>query len=188
MAQIVGWALVNSQLKTALYYRTQEKIASLRAAGLLPAAARVCVGQICLDSSHRGKGLMPWVYGQLYRQLAERYDLYFATILRSNLPSLRYHVREGYTLVAEDAEKQYFTDDIPHKAAMLPSSATIPVPYRVRQGQPTDAAHLHALNQRWSRAALGDDLAGGFLTTVYSEEEFRAIIAVNEIAIIETVQ
>ena len=130
---------------------------------------------------------MPWVYGQLYRQVADRYDLYFATILRSNLPSLRYHVREGYTLVAEDADKQYFINDILKKAAALPAADTVPSSYCVRPARPSDAPGLHALNQRWSRAALGDQLADGFLTTLYSEDDFQIIIATNEIAVIEQV-
>lgn len=188
MAHLVGWALVNARIKTPLYARTYAKITELQAAGAIPAAARVCVGQKCLDDCCRGLGLIEAATLQLHRQVAARFDVYFATVLRANLRSLRslrYHER-AYIQVAEDDEKVYFIRHISADAPG-PAEASLPAAYAVRPGRLADCADLRALNLKWARATRGDNLADGFLTTLYSEDDFQTIIAANEIAVIEQV-
>ena len=185
MAHLVGWALVNARIKTPLYARTYAKIAELQAAGAIPAAARVCVGQKCLDDCCRGLGLIEAATLQLHRQVAARFDVYFATVLRANLRSLSYHER-AYIQVAEDDEKVYFIRHISADAPG-PAEASLPVAYAIRPGRLADCADLRALNLKWARATRGDNLADGFLTTLYSADDFQTIIAANEIAVIEQV-
>ena len=169
MTSIVGWALVNSQVTSAPYYEAAHaKIQALKRAGILSAAARVGIGSRCLDTPHRGRGLLAALRGQLYRQVAPALDLYFATIMHQNGPSVRYHQREGYTPVAQDADKTYFTFPVAQGAQQLPPAAALAAPYLVRPGRPEGAAALGTLNQKWAYTARNTDMAHGFLMSVYS--------------------
>ena len=183
MPSILGYALVNTRIRTPLYEAAQRTLHQLRQAGQLAAEARVALNsQLCLAPDHRGQGLMPALTAQLHRQLAPRYDVLYATVHRQNPRSLRYHQREGYQPVAEDPERVCFLQSI-RADAPLPA---LPTGLRLRPGHPSDAPALHALNQQWTRAMRGNNLAEGFLTTLYSEADYEAMCAAGEVVVLET--
>ena len=183
MPTLIGYALVNTRIRTPLYEAAQRTLHQLRQGGQLAAEARVALNsQLCLAPSHRGQGLMPALSVQLHQQLAPRYDVLYATVHRQNPRSMRYHQREGYRPVAEDPERVCFLQPIRADAPLpdLPSGLV------VRPGHSTDAPALHALNQQWTRAMRGPNLAEGFLTTLYSVADYEVICAAGEVAVLET--
>jgi GNAT superfamily N-acetyltransferase len=56
-------------------------------------------GQVCVDRSHRGQGLLARLYEQI-RQAAPGYDLCVTEIADRNVPSLRAHEKMGFEVIA----------------------------------------------------------------------------------------
>jgi hypothetical protein len=55
----------------------------------------------------------------------------------------------------------------------------------IRQAKPGDEIGLHELNQRWTKEFIGHDKSRGFLTSLYTCNEFRQIIDMREIVVAE---
>ena len=186
MPTLLGYALLNTCLPTPLLARAQGIVAGLVAGEQLAPAARVGLcSQLCLDAAHQGRGLMPALLTQLSGQVAGRYHWLYASVQRANARSLRFHEREGYRPVKEDADRVTFLRPVP---AVAPAPLPLPAGYRVRAGRPADAAALAALNAAWHREARAGQLTGGFLTTLLTEVEFNALIAAGEVAVVELVE
>ena len=184
MAQLIGYALVNTCITTPLIDEAHRLLQQLRQAGQLGSDVRVALNsQLCLAVAYRGRGLMPGLVAQLSQQLAPRYEALYATVHRQNARSMRYHRREGYRQVAETPERVCFLRPI--TVDERPSELLAGL--RLRAALPADAPALHTLNHAWTRATRGENLAEGFLTTVYSEAQFQFIIAAGEIAVAETI-
>ena len=122
---------------------------------------------------------MPTLLGQLLHQLTPHYDYLYATVHRFNERSHRFHLRQGYRLVAADAERLHLLKPI----VSSQSPYLLPQGLSVRLGIPADAEAAHMLNKQWMRA-LRADLANGFLTTVYSVAEFQILCAAGEVAVL----
>ena len=182
MPTLIGYALVNTSIRTPLYEAAQFALYQLRQTGMLAAGVRVATNSLLfLAPAHRGQALMPALSAQLHRQLAGRYDVLYATVHRQNLRRMRYHQREGYQPVAEESEWVCFLQPI-IASASLP---VLPASLRLRPGHPADAPALHVLNQQWTRTARGDNLAEGFLTTLYTVAEYETLCAAGEVAVLE---
>jgi GNAT superfamily N-acetyltransferase len=144
MSMLVGYALVNNCIRTPLYERAQELLQHLRQTGQLTVEARVASNSlVCLAPTYQGKGLMPLLLAQLNQQLASHYDVLYATVHRSNLRSMRYHQREGYQQIGQDAARVYFL-----KAINAEQTGPVLSPgVCLRPGRLTDVAALHDLNR-----------------------------------------
>jgi hypothetical protein len=182
MPQLIGYALSNNCIATSLGTHAQELLVALQRTGQLAPQARVALSsQLCLLEEHRGRGLMPALVAQLLVQLALRYDYLYATVHHLNERSRRYHQREGYQQVAADAGRLTFLKSIND----TPTFAPLPAYLRLRPGTPADAPALYTLSQQWTRATRGDNLAEGFLTTLYSVADYEALCAADEVAVLE---
>ncbi|MDO7886645.1 hypothetical protein [Hymenobacter cheonanensis] len=60
------------------------------------------------------------------------------------------------------------------------------LPGHTRAGLLQPRTIAHALNQQWTRAIRGDNLAEGFLTTLYSVADHQVLCAAVEVAVLVT--
>jgi hypothetical protein len=128
MSHILGYALASNFVATPLFESTQRLVHELCKGGTAPLQADRQVAlnsQLCLAASRRGQGLLTSLLAQLNYQLAPHYDWPYATIHRRNLRSLRFHGRQGYQYVTEDAERISFIKQVEPAIAMPSFSAGV---------------------------------------------------------------
>lgn len=186
---IIGWSLINSVIKTNLFCDLQEQILKFKHANLLNPNHRVALGQKFLDDKYRGKGIVERMTLLQDNLVSNKYDIYMATVKKDNKPSEFFFKKNSFVLFFEDDVRYYFSKPICH-CEILTDNVTITVDHSdlnvlIRPAEGGDEFELHELNRKWLKESRLNDLSKGFLTTLYSPEQFKKIINVQEIVVAE---
>lgn len=186
---IIGWALVNNSIENGVFEFSSEKVAHFKQEQLLPENARVGLGlQICVDQEYQGKDLIQVIYSSFENSVADSYDFIEASVRKGNPAGHAATTRIGFQLIYEDNLRYYKIKETPSKGdtdepvLLTINGETI----RVRLGKLGDEKGLYQLNSKWIVDAITNPTKG-FLTSLYTEEEFKKIIALHDIVIAETV-
>ena len=187
---IIGWSLINSTIHTKLYLELQERIKFFKEANLLNPEHKVALGQKFLDYKYRGKGIVEKMTSLQDNLAAGKYDIYMATVKKDNKPSEFFFKKNSFVLFFEDDVRYFFSKLIrPSEKAIQQSISIIvediPVNVLIRPAEGGDEFELHEQNKKWLKEARVTDMSKGFLTTLYSTEQFRKIIDNSEIVVAE---
>ena len=98
--KVVGYALATPKEASVFHPDLQNMIRHLEdvmyTGKPLSAYRYYCMGQICMDKSYRGKGLVKLLYEQHKKTYSPQYDLLITEISTSNPRSLRAHEKIGF--------------------------------------------------------------------------------------------
>lgn len=187
---LIGWSLINTCIRTPHYLKMQEQIKYLKEQELLPKKSRIALGQKFLEAPYRGKGIVELLTEIQDNLVSQKYDIYLATVQVTNKPSEFFLKKNSFQLIHQDENRYYFSKAIKKIDTPLKQTVTIDVEEQkfevlIRPGEAGDEILLHELNRKWLKEAVRNDLSRGFLTSLYSPEEFRQIIDAKEIVVAE---
>lgn len=170
----------------------QEQIEFLKTKKLLPLHSKIALGQKFLEAPYRGKGIVELLTEIQDNLVAGKFDIYLATVQISNKPSEFFFKKNSFQLIHQDEIRYYFSKSIKKSEASVRKGVTIEVEglnveVLIRPGEAGDEILLYELNKKWLKETRGTDLSKGFLTSLYSPEEFNKIIALKEIAVAEVI-
>lgn len=101
--QVVGYALIATQAARVGHPLTEDlfnQIDSLSFDGIqLNQAKYAVIGQLCVDKSVRGMGLVQQLYGRFREELENEYDFGITDVARANSRSLKAHVKTGFQVI-----------------------------------------------------------------------------------------
>lgn len=106
---IIGWTLVNSCIETSHSLKMKEMIIFLKNKNLIPANLKVALGQKFLDYDYRGQGIMDLATAIQEEITSSKYDIYLATVQKTNKPSEFFLKKNSFQLIYEDDTRFYFT-------------------------------------------------------------------------------
>lgn len=187
---IIGWSLINSVIQTPLYEDMQNKITEFKKNGFLNPESKLAIGQKFLEYPYRGNGIVERMTELQDNLVAHKYDVYMATVKCDNKPSEFFLKKNSFHLFHQDDLRMYFwksitPHDIPAQNVITINKHTDIKKIRIRPGEAGDEIYLNELNKKWVKEALNGDFTKGFLTSLYSTEQFRQIIEKNEIVVAE---
>lgn len=187
---IIGWSLINSCISTPHYLKMQEQIKYLKEQELLPKKSRIALGQKFLEAPYRGKGIVELLTEIQDNLIFHKYDIYLATVQVINKPSEFFFKKNSFQLIHQDEIRYFFSKAIKKTDTTMTQTVTIDVEEQksevlIRPGEAGDEILLHELNKKWLKESRGKDLSKGFLTSIYTPEEFRKIIDAKEIVVAE---
>jgi len=190
---IIGWALLNTKVQTSLHLALKNKITTFEKEGILGKDSRIAFGQMLLENFYRGTSIAEKMLSLRDALVCNKYDLYMATVRKGNKPSEMFFRKNAFKLFYEDDDRFYFLKPIAKTKHDMVKKFSIEiqgnvVEVNIRPGQIGDECELHELNKKWLRDARGNDLSKGFLTSLYSPEDFRMIIDAKEIVVAEIAQ
>lgn len=92
-------------------------------------------------------------------------------------------------MISEDQLRYYFSRPIKSLSTevqqIIMEIRNNSKPIKIIVGIKNDVAELHELNKKWMKETRKENLSKGFLTTLYTEEQFKKIIALNELVVAE---
>jgi len=101
--RVVGYALIATQAARIGHPLTEDlfnQIDSLSFDGIpLHQAKYAVVGQLCVDKSVRGMGLVQQLYGRFRTELENEYDFGITDVARANSRSLKAHIKTGFQVI-----------------------------------------------------------------------------------------
>ena len=101
--RVVGYALIATQTARIGHPLTEDlfnQIDSLSFDGIpLHQAKYAVVGQLCVDKSVRGMGLVQQLYGRFRTELENEYDFGITDVARANSRSLKAHIKTGFQVI-----------------------------------------------------------------------------------------
>lgn len=186
---IIGWSLINNCVYNEVFAFSKQKVDFFKEKKLINPFSKVALGlQWLVDSEYQGKGIIQKLYFHLEALVGDKYDIVEASVRKNNPAGNASTDKIGMIKIFEDELRVY-------KIKVIGKSLNIPIgnsvydiggiPLLIRTAEIGDEEQLHQLNKSWTKEAIGDDTSKGFLTSLYSAEEFRKIISVGEIVIAE---
>lgn len=101
--QVVGYALIATQAARIGHPLTEDlfnQIDSLSFDGIpLHQSKYAVIGQLCVDKSVRGLGLVQQLYGRFKQELEAEYDFGITDVARANSRSLKAHIKTGFQVI-----------------------------------------------------------------------------------------
>lgn len=101
--QVVGYALIATEAARIGHPLTEDlfnQIDSLTFDGIpLNQAKYAVIGQLCVDKSVRGMGLVQQLYGRFRAELEDVYDFGITDVARANSRSLKAHIKTGFQVI-----------------------------------------------------------------------------------------
>lgn len=187
---IIGWSLINSAIHTPLWGEMQKKITDFKKSGLLNPDCKIAIGQKFIEPTYRGNGIVERMTEIQDNLVAHKYDIYMATVKCDNKPSEFFFKKNSFHLFHQDDLRLYFSKAITQHNTPEQSVITINgnngiKKIRIRPGEAGDEIYLNELNKKWVKEALNGDFTKGFLTSLYSTDQFRMIIEKEEIVVAE---
>lgn len=170
----------------------QEQIEFLKIHKLLPERSKIALGQKFLEAPFRGRGIVELLTEIQDNLVTGKFDIYLATVQATNKPSEFFFKKNSLQLIHQDEIRYYFSksikkSELPLRKVVTIESGDLNVRVLTRPGEAGDEILLHELNKKWLKEARGADLPKGFLTSLYSPEEFKKIIDLKEIAVAEVI-
>lgn len=101
--EVVGYALITTpaaRMGHPLIEDLFNQIDTLSFDGIqLNQAKYAVVGQLCVDKSVRGMGLVQQLYGRFREELENEYDFGITDVARANSRSLKAHLKTGFQVI-----------------------------------------------------------------------------------------
>lgn len=101
--RVVGYALIATQAARVGHPLTEDlfnQIDSLSFDGIqLNQTKYAVIGQLCVDKSVRGMGLVQQLYGRFREELQHEYDFGITDVARANSRSLKAHLKTGFQVI-----------------------------------------------------------------------------------------
>jgi hypothetical protein len=189
---LIGWSLINSVVQTEHYLLMQDRIKDFKQIGFFDMGQRIAIGQKFIEPDYRGKGIVESMTVMLDCAVSSKFDVYMATVKKENRRSEFFSKKNSYELFFEDEKRLYFRKDIGSSSPIMESSILLEnsddkVEIVVRPGEQGDEFALHQLNRAWTYDSRVEDASQGFLTSLYSPDDFRLIIDAGEIVVAEVI-
>lgn len=168
----------------------KEKINLFKAKGFIEPKANIATGQKMLHYSYRGNRLMDIATKIMEELVASNYGFYLATVRKENIPSFYFFKKNNFILLDEDNERYYFINrivsrNIPlHVQNEIIGASGEKHSVLIRPAAHGDEIQMYDLNKEWIKENKAEDLSRGFLTTLYSPDDFRMMIEQNEVVVI----
>lgn len=101
--EVVGYALIATPAARIGHPLTEDlfnQIDALTFQGIpLNQANYAVIGQLCVDKSVRGMGLVQQLYGRFREELENEYDFGITDVARANSRSLKAHIKTGFQVI-----------------------------------------------------------------------------------------
>jgi len=186
---IIGWSLVNNSVLNEVFEFSKQKVNFFKNNGIIEPNVNVALGlQWLIDNPYQGKGVIQKLYFHLEALMKNKYDIVEASVRKNNPAGNAATDKIGMIKIFEDELRVYKIRVIDNPSNKLKGTTVYDIegiPVAIRTAEIGDEEQLHQLNKLWTKEVIGDDTSKGFLTSLYSTEEFRKIISVGEIAVAE---
>jgi hypothetical protein len=189
---IVGWSLINSSIHDPHYRSVQSTIKDLKEKNVFEESARFAIGSKYLEPLYRGFDLMSIATDIQDDIIADKFNYYLATVLKSNISSLNFCRKNNFKEVFEKPHAVFFARPITklnlsHFNFSHPEIKGKVVNIEIRLGEPGDEYALHEINHNWKEeiAKLPIHLNSIPIISVYAENDFRTMIDLHEIVVID---
>lgn len=184
---IVGWVLVNNLIQNPVLQFSKDKVGYFKSQNLILNSATVGLAlQICIDQEYQGLGVIQKAFSFFESMVSSKYDIIEASVKKDNPAGNAATTKLNMIQIFEDDLRVYKikstsrSETNPSKVFNINNKSLF-----FRNGKFGDETELFELNNKWLINNVSN-ISKGFLTSLYSPDEFRKIISCGDIVIAET--